>query len=86
MNGIVAGFAREAEFMNVGKKQFLFHDSYRYYKNRKKANVVHWRCVGYYHNKCRARATTKVINGCERVKINAIHHSHLSESFYSNDF
>lgn len=65
-----------ADFVNVGKKRFLFHDSHRYHRNRVKGAAVHWRCVGYYRNKCRARATTKMINGQDRVKINHKDHTH----------
>lgn len=86
MNGIIAGYAKKAEFINVGKKRFLIHNSHRYYKNRVKGDVVHWRCVGYYHNRCRARASTKVINGCERLRINFKDHTHLSKSFQFHGF
>lgn len=78
------GFIEVAEFINsdFGKKRFLFHDAHRYYKNREMGNVVHWRCVGYHRNNCRARATTKLVHGQERVKINDKNHTHEPRSFY----
>lgn len=79
---LFVGYDEDAEFVNFGKKRFLFHDTHRYYKNRAIGSVVHWRCVGYHRNNCRARATTKVINGRERVRINCKDHTHYSESFY----
>lgn len=45
-------------------------------------NVVHWRCVGYHRNNCRARATTKIVNGLECVKINYKDHTHDPQPFY----
>lgn len=76
------GYYEDAEFVNFGKKRFLIYDQYRYYKNREIGDVVHWRCVGYTRNNCRARATTKLINGQQRVRINYKDHSHSAESFY----
>lgn len=72
----------EAEFLNTGKKRFLIVDSYRYHRNRIMGDVTHWRCVCYPLNKCRARASTKFINGCERVKVNYNYHTHDTQSFY----
>lgn len=80
------GFSDAAEFVNFGKKRFLFHESHRYYKNRVMGAVVHWRCVGYHRNNCRARATTKLINGQERVKINCKNHTHDAQSFYFSGY
>lgn len=57
-------------------KRFLFFDGHRYLKDHEKDNVIYWRCSGYYLNNCRARATTKMVNGQERVKINDKNHNH----------
>lgn len=78
-----AGFEDVAEFINVGKSRFLMFHSYRYRKNRDMNDVRHWRCVEYQRYDCRSRATTKIINGRERVRVNAKGHTHKSEPVFS---
>lgn len=79
---LLTGFFDVAEFINLGKRRFLLYSSHRYRKNRDINDVTHWRCVEYHRNNCRARATTKFINGRERVRINAKVHTHSSEPFF----
>lgn len=80
---VFAGYFEVAEFVNLGKRRFLLHDYHRYRKDGGMNDVIHWRCVKDQRDKkCKARATTKFINGVEHVRVNAKAHSHCSEPYF----
>lgn len=42
---------------------------------------VNWKCRYYQRFKCKARALTKTINGCDYVKVSSTEHTHMPEMY-----
>lgn len=57
------------------------HDGYRYTRNRHMGDNIHWRCAVYNHTKCKGRATTRVIEGYQMLRLNAPHSHPPMETF-----
>lgn len=74
----VLGFYIYATYENTGTKKSLIHDGYRYHRNREFGGSIHWNCKTYKRTGCLGRATTRIINGREMMRLNAPH-SHRPE-------
>lgn len=58
----------------------LICNGYSYTVNRKLNNeLISWKCTKYKRFGCKARAVTKLVKGCELLKISKPHHTHLSD-------
>ncbi|XP_062698353.1 uncharacterized protein LOC109413361 [Aedes albopictus] len=78
------GFSQRAhyEFTSRGT-QCLVYDGYFYSKNKTNEGGVrvNWKCRYYQRFKCKARALTKTINGCDYVKVSSTEHTHMQEMY-----
>nr|XP_029723727.1 modifier of mdg4-like isoform X36 [Aedes albopictus] len=78
------GFSQLAhyEFTSRGT-QCLVYDGYFYSKNKTNEGGVrvNWKCRYYQRFKCKARALTKTINGCDYVKVSSTEHTHMQEMY-----
>ena len=77
-NNFFQGFYTFAKYEDTGKNKLLVHGGYRYHKNREFGGSVHWICTTYKRTGCRGRATTRLINCIEMMRLNAPH-SHPPE-------
>lgn len=77
MTFFVADFPFFAKMAKVKRGAILVHDGYRYHRNRQIGENTHWICSTYSkHRKgsnCKGRATTRMIDGYEMLRINAPH-------------
>lgn len=72
-----------AQFDVDGPKKHLIHEGYRYYRNGgyraypKSGNLANWICASYFRDKCqvkcKARASTRIIDGVEMASFRAWH-------------
>ncbi|XP_062556522.1 modifier of mdg4-like isoform X33 [Armigeres subalbatus] len=78
------GFSERAvyEFSSRGT-QCLVYDGFFYSKNKTNDGGirVNWKCRYYQRFKCKARALTKTINGCDYVRVSSTEHTHMREIY-----
>lgn len=78
------GFSQRAHFEFTSRgTQCLVYDGYYYSKNKTNEGGVrvNWKCRYYQRFKCKARALTKTINGCDYVKVSSTEHTHMPEMY-----
>lgn len=76
------GYIHFAVFETNGNERFLYSDGYRFHMNRQyiRKDCISWRCNGYKRYGCRARASTRMVNGYEMMKVHHGTHKHLPET------
>lgn len=56
--------------------QNLIYEGHTFVKDRSYNETINWRCSLFKKERCRARAVTKNIHGCEMMKMTNPTHSH----------
>lgn len=60
---------------NYGK-DILYHDGFKFRKNKINPNTISWICCKRDSQKCKSMASTKDIDGITVMKLNGIEHTH----------
>lgn len=71
---IFAGFTIYAKY--VENSRVLQYSGYRFHRNRERKTCTHFVCSGHNKYKCRAKVSTKIINGHEMMKVKYDIHTH----------
>lgn len=64
------------EFVTTDKRVYLVHGGQRFLKSKVYNDKTYWRCIASRNKKCRAKVTTKQVNGWEVARITHDCHSH----------
>lgn len=74
---IFSDFTIKARLEVENGRIFLAYNGHKFIRYGSNDNKRYWRCIQSFKYHCNARILTKIMNGCEMLKIQHEEHDHL---------